>query len=117
MNFGQYLHAFFPVEIGFILPNSFGGEIRLPVFPVTFTCMLRGTPCYTGLTRTFYREKICSVLLLEVTFFSFVQQKTKRQRPHKKVFQTLKKKHGKKRLRGKTHTSLYSAFTPSKSEN
>ena len=51
------------------------------------------------------------------SFFFLIQQKTKRQRPHKKVFQTLNKKHGRKRLRGKTHTSLYSAFTPSKSEN
>ena len=37
------------------------GDFRQPVIPATNTCMLRGTPCYSGFSYTFYGGKICSV--------------------------------------------------------
>ena len=37
------------------------GDFRQHVIPVTITCMLRGTPCDTGFSYTFYRGNICSV--------------------------------------------------------
>ena len=37
------------------------GDFRQHVIPTIITCMLRGTPCYTGIYYTFYGENICSV--------------------------------------------------------
>ena len=37
------------------------GDFRQHVIPTIITCMLRGTPCDTGFTRSFYRGNICSV--------------------------------------------------------
>ena len=41
--------------------NNFCQDFRLPVIPVKFICMLRGTLCDTEISYTFYRGKICSV--------------------------------------------------------
>ena len=38
------------------------GDFRQHVIPMIITCMLRGTPCDTGISYTFCGEKICSVL-------------------------------------------------------
>ena len=38
------------------------GDFRQHAIPVTIMCMLRGTPCYTGIYYTFYRGNICSVV-------------------------------------------------------
>ena len=46
----------------FEFPYIFCGVFRLPVIPVKFICILRGTPCITGILYTFYRGKICSVV-------------------------------------------------------
>ena len=43
----------------FKFPNNFCGDFRLPVILVKFVCMLRGTPCDTGISYTFCT--ICSV--------------------------------------------------------
>ena len=37
------------------------GDFRQHVIPTIITFMLRGTPCYTGISYTFYGENICSV--------------------------------------------------------
>ena len=47
----------------FKFPYNFCGDFRLPVIPVKFICILRGTPCNTGIPYTFYRGKICSVVV------------------------------------------------------
>ena len=45
----------------FKFSNNFCGDFRLPVIPVKMLCMLRGTPCNTRISYTFYREKLWSV--------------------------------------------------------
>ena len=45
--------------------NNFCQDFRLPVIPVKFICMLRGTLCDTEISYTFYRGKICSVYLVD----------------------------------------------------
>ena len=37
------------------------GDFRQHVIPTVITCLLRGTPCDTGFSYTFYRGNICSV--------------------------------------------------------
>ena len=37
------------------------GYFRQHVIPTVITCLLRGTPCDTGFSYTFYRGNICSV--------------------------------------------------------
>ena len=38
------------------------GDFRQHVIPTVITCLLRGTPCDTGFSYTFYRGNICSVV-------------------------------------------------------
>ena len=58
------MHTYFFHAISTCVPKVRNyGDFRQHVIPVTITCMLRGTPCYTGISYTFYRGKICSVLV------------------------------------------------------
>ena len=41
------------------------GDFRQHVIPTVITCLLRGTPCDTGFSYTFYRGNICSVTLIK----------------------------------------------------
>ena len=42
------------------------GDFRQHVIPTIITCMLRGTPCYTGFSYTFNGENICSVVITNI---------------------------------------------------
>ena len=46
------------------------GDFRQHAIPVTIMCMLRGTPCYTGIYYTFYRGNICSVVLVAMYVYA-----------------------------------------------
>ena len=49
----QYLHAYIQWETM--------GISGIPAIPMIITCLLQGTLCDTGIPRTFYGGKICSV--------------------------------------------------------
>ena len=52
------------------------GDFRQHVIPTIIMCMLRGTPCYTGISYTFYGENICSVVLNFIGLEMFISDLT-----------------------------------------
>ena len=56
------------------------GISGIPAIPMIITCLLQGTLCDTGIPRTFYGGKICSVPMLIIS----CQKSLKRDLPPKK---------------------------------
>ena len=53
----------------FKFPYNFCGDFRIPAIPVKFICILQGTPCDTGIHRTFYGGKICSGVIMAQVWY------------------------------------------------
>ena len=57
----QYLHAYLKWETM--------GISGIPAIPMIITCLLQGILCDTGIPRTFYGGKICSVVIVWRSLF------------------------------------------------